>query len=128
MQMHGFPLTRDDVRSLVYNFATQSGILHRFNNDNEKAVYDWLQLFLSRNPDISVRKSEGVSLAIVQGMDRNEVGEYFSLLKNILEENYLINKPSALFNMDETDLQLNNRPGQVLAQEGSKAVHTITSG
>lgn len=128
MQMNGFPLTRDDVRSLAYNFATQLGIQHRFNNNNEKAGYDWLQLFLSRHPDISVRKSEGVSLARVQGMDRSEVAEYFSLLKNILEENELINKPSALFNMDETGLQLNNRPGQVLAEKGSKVVHTITSG
>ncbi|XP_063221784.1 uncharacterized protein LOC134530668 [Bacillus rossius redtenbacheri] len=61
-------------------------------------------------------------------MDRNEVAEYFSLLKIILEENQLINKPSAIFNMDETGLQLNNRPGEVLAERGSKVVHTITSG
>ncbi|KAJ8892164.1 hypothetical protein PR048_004744 [Dryococelus australis] len=128
MLMNGFPLTRDDVRGLAYNFATQLGIQHRFNNEKEKAGYDWLLPFLSRHPDISVRKSEGVSLERVQGMDRNEVGRYFSLLKNIVEENYLINKPSVLFSKDETGLQLINRPGQVLIEKGSKAVHTITLG
>ncbi|CAB3256885.1 unnamed protein product [Arctia plantaginis] len=34
---------------------------------------------------------------------------------------------NCIFNMDETGLQLNSRPGHVLAQKGSKVVHTVTS-
>ena len=44
-----------------------------------------------------------------------------------MTENGLLNKPSNIFNMDETGLQLNNKPGFVIAQKGSKNVAAITS-
>jgi len=37
-------------------------------------------------------------------------------------------KPGNIFNVDETGLQLNNRPGEVIAAKGSKVVTSITSG
>lgn len=127
MQTHGFPLTRDCVRRLAYDFAMQLGLKHKFNNEKGKAGYDWLQLFLSRHPDLSVRKSEGVSLARIQGMNRDEIKEYFNLLSTLMEENDLVNKPGSIFNMDESGLQLNSRPGIVVAEKGSKTVPVVTS-
>ncbi|KAL6258122.1 hypothetical protein P5V15_010041 [Pogonomyrmex californicus] len=59
----GFLFTRDDLRTLAYNFVNQLKIKHKFNNDIEKAGYDWFYSFLFRHPDISVRKSESLSLA-----------------------------------------------------------------
>lgn len=127
MQQHGFPMTRTDVRSLAYNFAEELGLRHKFSKETQKAGYDWLHLFLTRHPDLSIRKSEGVSLARAQEMNRSEVNDYFELLRNVFEENCLFNKPCALFNMDETGLQLNNRPGHVIAGKGSKSVPLVTS-
>ena len=63
MQKSGFPLTRDDLRSMAYKCAVQLGIKHRFNKEDEKAGYVWLQSFLTRHSDISIRKAEGLSLA-----------------------------------------------------------------
>lgn len=127
MQKRGFPLTRDDLRRIAYEYAVQIGIKHRFNNKAEKAGYDWLTAFLKRNPTISVRKSEGLSVARSQAMNCQEVEEYFELLRTTLEEHKLFDKPSHIYNMDESGLQLNNRPGHVLAAKGSKAVSTVTS-
>lgn len=127
MQNRGFPLTRDDLRSIAYQFAQQLQIKHKFNNETEKAGYDWLSLFLSRHPEISVRKSEGVSIARATAMNRNEVGDYFDLLEATMEQYSLFDKPANIFNIDETGLQLNSRPGEVLARKGSKAVSTVTS-
>ncbi|KAB0790336.1 hypothetical protein PPYR_15330 [Photinus pyralis] len=127
MQSRGFPLTRDDLRTIAFQFAEQMNIKHRFNKEVGKAGYDWLCLFLSRNPQISVRKSEGVSLARTTAMNRKEVDEYFGLLEQIMTDYSLFEKPANIFNIDETGLQLNNRPGEVLAKKGSKAVSTITS-
>lgn len=45
-----------------------------------------------------------------------------------MEENRLIDKPGNIFNMDETGLQLNNKPGKVVALKGSKNVTSVTSG
>lgn len=127
MQSKGFPLTRDDLRTIAFQFAEQLNIKHRFNKEIQKAGYDWLCLFLSRNPRITVRKSEGVSLARTAAMNKKEVGEYFDLLEQIMTEHSLFEKPANIFNIDETGLQLNNRPGEVLAQKGSKVVSTVTS-
>ncbi|KAJ8887888.1 hypothetical protein PR048_007372 [Dryococelus australis] len=92
------------------------------------AGYDWLKSFLSRNPDLTVRKAEGVSVARVLGMNKDFVMEYFDLLRELLSENHLIGKPGHIFNMDETGLPLNNKPGEVIAEKSSRSVSLITSG
>lgn len=127
MQKQGFPFSRDDVRILAFEFANRLGIKHRFNDTTEKAGYVWLNLFLSRHPDIAIRKAEGVSLARREAMNREEVDAYFKLIHDTMEENELFDKPANIFNMDESGLQLNNRPGLVLAEKGVKVVSTITS-
>lgn len=43
MQAHGFPFTRDCVRSLACDFAVQLGPKYKFNNEKGKTGYDWLQ-------------------------------------------------------------------------------------
>jgi len=73
MQKHSFSFIRDDLRALAYNFANQLKIKHRFNNDTQKARYEWFYSFLSRHPDISVRKSEGLFLARSLSMNRQKV-------------------------------------------------------
>lgn len=128
LQKRGFAPTREDVRSMAFKLAERLGIPHKFNKTTEKAGFPWLTLFLSRNPDLSIRKAEGVSLNRSQGMCRKDVEQYFSLLESTLIELNLLDKPGHIFNMDETGLQLNNKPGQVVAIKGSKNVAAITSG
>ncbi|KAI4466572.1 hypothetical protein MML48_2g00000187 [Holotrichia oblita] len=116
MQSKGFPLSIDDVRTIAFHFAERLNISHRFNKTTEKAGYDWMQMFLKRNPDIRL-----------QALNRVEVNALFQLLEQVLTDNDLMGKANCIFNMDESDLQLNNRPEYVLAEKGSKAVSTITS-
>lgn len=61
-------------------------------------------------------------------MSRENVKHYFELLGKILSDHGLHNRPSNIFNVDETGLQLNNKPAKVLAAKGSKNVSSITSG
>ena len=128
LQKNGFAPTRTIVREMAFRLAEQLGIPHKFNKQTEKAGFDWLRSFLERNRDLSVRKSEGVSLARARGMNRKDVANYFELLENTLQENLLLDKPGSIFNMDETGLQLNNRPEHVIAEKGSKNIAAVTSG
>lgn len=127
LQKYGFAPTRESVRSMAFHLAENLGINHKFNKDKDLAGYDWLNSFLKRNQDLRIRKSEGVSLARCQGMNKVEVELYFQLLERTLRENDLMNKPSNIFNMDETGLQLNNKAGYVIAAKGSKNVAAVTS-
>jgi hypothetical protein len=81
---------------------------------------------MRRNPQLSLRKPQGLAKNCAKGMNRGEVDQYFRLLRDVLVKNNLIDKPSCIFNMDETGLQLNNDPQEVVAGTGSRNVHTIT--
>ncbi|XP_031342963.1 tigger transposable element-derived protein 1-like [Photinus pyralis] len=128
MQKFGFSPTRNEVRSIAFKLAEQLKLRHTFNKENEMAGLDWLHLFMSRNPELSIRKSEGISLARSRNMNKTNVLKYFDLLQDILVDNGLVNKPSNIYNMDESGLQLNNKPGYVVAAKGSKSVTNVTSG
>ncbi|XP_057653938.1 uncharacterized protein LOC130892510 [Diorhabda carinulata] len=127
LQKHGFAPTHENVRAMAFHLADQLKIKRPFNRDSKLAGYDWLHMFLQRHPDLSVRKAEGVSLARCNGMNKEKVSAYFNLLETTLMEAGLVNKAGHIFNMDETGLQLNNKPGYVIAQKGSKNVAAITS-
>lgn len=128
LQKFGFAPDTNSVRIWAFQLAEEMKIKHKFNKDNRKAGYDWLHSFLRRHPDISVRTAEGISINRATGMNRETVKQYFELLEKVLNENGLFDKPSNIFNMDETGLQLNNRPTKVLAAKGSKNVSSLTSG
>ncbi|XP_055907702.1 uncharacterized protein LOC129942684 [Eupeodes corollae] len=102
-------------------------IKHKFNSTKKKAGYAWLASFLERNKDISLRQSEGLSLSRAQGMNRSSANDFFEVLHKVLTENNLMDKPGNIFYMDESGLQLNNKPGKVLTQKGVKDIHVVTA-
>lgn len=128
LQSRGFTPTRDSVRSMAYNLAETLKLKHNFNSETKQAGYDWLTSFLARNSELSIRQSEGVSIARAKGLNKKVVANYFKLLGDVLKDNGLFDKPGHVFNMDETGLQLNNKPGKVIAIKGSKNVTSVTSG
>lgn len=128
LETAGFPVTRDTVQRLAFQFAEKLGVEHNFNKETRKAGPHWLQSFLERQPKLSVRQAEGLSLARAQGLNREEVNKMFKLLLQVLTEHDLLDKPDRIFNVDETGVQLNNKPGKVIVTKGAKSVHSITSG
>ncbi|CAH1974319.1 unnamed protein product [Acanthoscelides obtectus] len=60
-------------------------------------------------------------------MNREDARRFFELLDEVLTKNGLMEKPSCIFNMDETGVQLLNKPSKVVTKKGSKDVHVLTS-
>lgn len=127
LQTFGFSPNQDSVRSMAFNLAEQLNIKNTFNKEKRLAGYDWLKMFLSRHPELRFRKSDGDLLTRSQRTNIAAVASYFTLLEKTLEENNLFNKPGHLFNVDDLVLQLNNRPGNVIAQKGSKVATSVAS-
>lgn len=127
MSAAGFAPDRRAVRKLAYQFAEKLGIKHNFSKEKEEAGFAWLHSFLDRNPELSVRQAEGLSLSRARGMNRDDVRKFFDLLEKVMTENDLLNKPSHIYNMDETGVQLINKPGKVITKKGAKDVHVLTS-
>ncbi|KAJ8940510.1 hypothetical protein NQ318_009603 [Aromia moschata] len=81
---------------------------------------------MERSPSLAIRKSEGLSLARAKGM-KDKVAQFYNLLEDTLVTYNLQDKPNKIFIMDETGIQLINKPGKVVAIKGSKCVHSVTS-
>ncbi|XP_069357516.1 uncharacterized protein [Maniola hyperantus] len=123
----GFAPDRKDVKEMAYQLAQKLNIKNIFSNTSKKAGDVWFTGFLNRNPELSQRKSEGLSLARAYGVNRADVQDFFTLLAQIYTENDLSTHPEKIFNMDETGIQMNNIPSKVIATNGSKDVYTLTS-
>ncbi|XP_018365006.1 PREDICTED: uncharacterized protein LOC108762485 [Trachymyrmex cornetzi] len=123
----GFPVDRKKVRQLAFQFAETLKIKHHFNRDSEMAGKDWLYSFLRRNPSITIRKAEGLSVARATSLSRKIVQQFYDLLEKEVTEHNLQDKPQNLSNCDESGIQLINAPGKVLAPKGAKVVNQITS-
>lgn len=123
----GYGLTRKELRQLVYRFAIANGITHPLNNETQMAGEDWLRGFLSRHNNLSVRVAEGLSYARAKRMTKERVDKFYSLFSNLLDKHNLWNKPSSIFNCDETGLQLVYKPKKVISQCGKRDVMSQTN-
>ncbi|XP_065642579.1 uncharacterized protein LOC136074203 [Hydra vulgaris] len=92
---------------------------------NKIAGIDWLQGFMKRQPELSLRTPEATSFARSTAFNKHTVREFFQNLKTI-RNRYKYN-PNCIYNVDETGLTTVQKPVKVLAGRGSKQVGKITS-
>jgi hypothetical protein len=64
-------------------------------------TYDWLYSFLKRHNNLMLKKSYPVEKkrAVVT---KEQIEKWFVLLKKVLQDNDLLNRPSNIFNCDES--------------------------
>lgn len=120
-----FGLTRSSVQELAYQLAEKNGFSHRFNRQKQKAGQDWMDGFLRRNKDISLRKPEATSAARAQAFNRPQVQKFFQLYGKLLESVEF--KPHRIYNADESGLSTVQKPQKILATTGRKQVGVLTS-
>jgi hypothetical protein len=77
MERRFFGLTRPDVMRVAYQHAVRNGIKNQFCNTNEKAGSKWLKNFLHRHQEITVRTSEGLSVARARALTPESVAQFF---------------------------------------------------
>lgn len=94
LQAAAFCPTVIEVRILAYKLAERYKPKQSFNKEKMVAGFDWFCKFLQRNPNIYVSKAEGLSLSRAQGLTRKDTNTYFNLLKTILLDNNLMDKPA----------------------------------
>ena len=123
----GFGLSPKDIRCVAYAFAEDNNIKHNFSKSNKMAGKDFLKGYLSRHMELSPRTPQGLSHARSEGLNKEEVADYFRLLDEVLQKTGLMNKPGCLYNQDETGCPMNNKPSnKVITLKGSKHVVSHT--
>lgn len=124
LQRMFFGLAPGDIRRLAFELAEKIGLEHPFKN--KKAGKYWLQGFLKRNNQLSLRSPEPTSLARSVGFNRPVVMKFFEIYKEELTKGSF--SADRIWNADESGLTVVHSPGRILAKRGDKQVGRITSG
>lgn len=120
-----FGITPIELRRLAYQFAEANKITHRFDGEKKMAGQDWLELFLRRHPEISIRKPEGTSQNRISAFNKLEVDRFFNNLITVIEKFKF--PESRIFNVDETGISTVQKPAKILAPKGQKQVGSVIS-
>ena len=93
-----YGLTRSALQQLAYEYAEQNHISHPFKKG--KAGSGWIHGFMTRHPELSLRKPEPISIARATGFNRPQVNRFFQLLEDVLHQYHF--DSSRIFNCDVT--------------------------
>lgn len=118
----------DQVLKLAkFEYSEANHIPHRFNKYSKITGPDWLQLFMKRHPNISLRKPEGTSLNRVTSFNETNVKKIFENLEECLNKYELHVKADKIYNVDETGITTVQKPSKNLGPKGQKQVGSLIS-
>lgn len=120
-----FGLTRTAVQELAFNLAEKNGLKHNFNREKKRAGQEWLDGFLRRNNDISLRAPELTSAARAQAFNKPQVAKFFEVYQNLLNAHNF--EPHRIYNVDESALTTIQKPQKVFGTKGRKQIDCLTS-
>lgn len=67
----------NQLRKIALHWAETLNLVHNFNKENKMADWNWVQGFLKKNPRISIRKPEAISIQRITAFNENEVKVFF---------------------------------------------------
>lgn len=118
-----YGITPLEIKKCAYAYAHKNNLKHPFTN--EAAGRDWLEGFIKRNPRISLRKPEAISVNRIQAFNKQEVTLFYDNLNKLMDRYKFLQ--SRIFNADETGITTVQRPGKIYAERGQKRVGYVTS-
>ena len=117
----GYARTRQQVIALVQNVVNKKGL-------NVRVTSGWWESFRHRHKDLTLRSAERLSHARMMASAPGVLDNYFDLLEDTLVKNDLLEKPSMIFNVDETGIPLDPPSLKIVAPQGVKHSQMVSSG
>ena len=121
----GFPLTRSDIRKLAFEYA-QKNNLKCFSDSKKSAGYYWFDNFMTRFPQLRVKKAENLSAARAMSVNEVRVKQQFEEYSSLLRKLGVEDSPGHLWNIDETRMQNIHDAKRVVGLAGEH-VYNITA-
>lgn len=121
----GFPRYKENILDNVQKFLIDNPRPNPFPNN--RPGNGWWNAFLKRHPRLSMRMSEGVTKAS-SCVSETDIRGWFEEIRLYAEEkgvSQILNDPGRVFNADETNFQICQSTGLVIAEKGSKNVYNI---
>lgn len=121
-----FGLTTTDIRRLAYELACKMKLPNTFNKHSQMAGSDWLQGFMSRHQELSLRVPQATSLSRAVGFNRAKVEQFNSVYKPLLDGQTFT--AQTIWNMDESGITTVQKPLRIIATKGQRQISKMTSG
>lgn len=122
-----YGVSTKSYRKLAFQYALANNIKVPATWEvKQEASKDWLRGMMKRNPDLTLRKPEALSLSRATSFTRSNVEKFFKNLEEILNHKGI--PPQNIYNCDETGVTTVQKPGKVFAEKGAKRVGGVTSG
>ena len=117
MDRRGFPMTEIELRQLAFQFGADRETRRPevFANPNKTLLgKKWAAGFYRRHPDISKKKSTQISIYRAQCTRQVVVSTWYQLIKGVMVQYDLLDRPQQIWNFDETGLTNLQRMSKVL--------------
>jgi DDE superfamily endonuclease len=115
----GFPMEKSDLLQLITDYLINIGKDSLFPNN--KPGDDWYMNFMRRwKNELTVRKPELLTLSRALACNRVVVDAWFEVLGNKMSELQLLERPTQIFNCDESGLSTNPGITRILTKRGIK--------
>ena len=115
----GYPHTKKQVLAIVQQIVEDKGI-------TANVTEGWWQRFHGRHPRLTMKSAVPLSYVRAQAHDEDVLRCYYDMLHECMTTNDIMNKPSAIFNCDETGLPLNPKCHKVVSEVASNHTSHIT--
>lgn len=124
MEKYGFGLSRKEVMELVGDYVNGKQLKTPFKNGQPNK--DWLISFMRRH-NLSVKKPQSVEVARKKACDPFTINTYFQLLKDVITELGLEEKPHLIFNCDETSFCKDPSKTKIVGARGQACTRTTST-
>ena len=124
----GYGLCRSDVTKIVEDFFR---VTKRKNHPFKDGVpgYDWWFGFKKCHPQLTERIPQALQIHRAKAATPTTIDHWFNkTLKPTLDQLNLGDRPSQIYNVDESGFPISGRPGKVLAPSGIKSPQCLLAG
>ena len=122
----GYPLNVQVIKAFAWSVGKRSANPQCFTECGPSDK--WWRGFRKRHPSLTLRKPDKLNRRRTQTSKKSTVEGHFKLLKEWLEKEGLLNKPSHIFNVDETGIELDSDTGKVCVDRHSRKAYKEASG
>ena len=127
LSQRGFPVQPLDVRRIAYEYAAKNGISGIGSDKTRIAGRFWFRHYMSRFPDMALHKPEALSAARAMGCNELVLTQWHDLYKRTVSDLQISDRPSHIWNCDESGLQDMFVASKVIGEKG-KPSYQVTSG
>ena len=117
----GFARSRQQVIAVVQEVVNRKGM-------RVTVTQGWWDSYKRRHPILTLRTASPLSYARAVANNQDVIDNYYTTLKQALVENEIMEKPTQIFNLDETGMPLDPPAPRVVARKGQKHPTAIGSG